>query len=60
MKLTVSCQLCGKVLLIAEKDDNFSADDINNYEQSCFCTTLQSDGVTQDGQSSIVVSKTVE
>lgn len=58
MKLTVSCQLCGLTLVEVQKD-SFSQDDINNYEESCYCNTLQSDGITQDGQTAIIVSKTV-
>jgi len=59
MQLKVSCQICGQVLMTAE-NNNFSQDDINMYEQACWCTTLQSDGVTQDGQSGLVISKTVD
>ena len=59
MKLTISCQTCGKILSTVEKPENFSSDDINMYEQSVSCDTLQADGVTQDGQSAIQVTKTV-
>lgn len=59
MKLIVTCQLCGQILSVIQKDSDFSADDINMYEQACFCDTVQDDGVTIDGQTSIQVTKTV-
>jgi hypothetical protein len=64
MKLTVSCQICGRIIAVAEKD-NFSADDINMYQNQSSCEVdgpfQQYDG---DGNplpldtSNIVVSKT--
>lgn len=36
MKLTVSCQICGRILAISEKDD-FSDSEISMYENSCSC-----------------------
>ncbi len=48
MKLTISCQICGKILSIAEKDA-FTDEDINMYQQSLSCDTLQSVGVDDDG-----------
>lgn len=36
MKLTVSCKDCGRIILLAEKDD-FQDDEIQNYENSCSC-----------------------
>jgi hypothetical protein len=48
MKLNVSCQICGKVLVEVEKDE-FSDEDVLNYEQNCSCE--------DDGQENIVVSK---
>jgi hypothetical protein len=58
MKLTVTCQICGKVLSIVQKDviDN---DDISMYELSSSCDTLQIDGVTLDGQTDVQATKTV-
>jgi hypothetical protein len=59
MKLTVSCQICGEILAIVEKD-SFTDDDINMYEQFCFCNTLGPDGVTPDGQTNIQATKTID
>lgn len=36
MKLTVSCQICGRIMAIAEKDD-FKDEDISIYEESSAC-----------------------
>lgn len=67
MKLTVSCQVCGKILTIVEKD-SFTDDDVNMYEQSVSCDTVQGtttddDGniiTVYDGQSNIQASKLQE
>ena len=59
MKLTVTCQLCGKVLSVVEKDQ-VTEQDIQDYESMMSCSTVQSDGVTVDGQSDIQVTKTVD
>lgn len=62
MKLSVSCQICGKVLCIIEKD-NITDDDVNLYETTCSCDTVQgvdADGnLIYDGQSNIQATKTV-
>jgi hypothetical protein len=36
MKITVSCQKCGRVLAVAEKDV-VTQDDLNMYMASCSC-----------------------
>lgn len=67
MKLTVSCQICGKILAVIEKD-NFTSDDVNMYEQSSSCDTVQGTDVDEDGnaftvydgQSSIQATKLQE
>lgn len=48
MKLTVTCQTCGKILSVVEKD-NFSNEDISMYQQSVSCDTLQGVGEDDDG-----------
>lgn len=66
MKLTVTCQTCGKILSIAEKD-NFSDEDIGMYEQNVSCDTLQGTTVDDegntvnvyDGSANIQASKTI-
>jgi hypothetical protein len=58
MKLTVTCQLCGKTLAVVEKD-HITDDDIAMYEVSASCDTVQADGITLDGQEDIQATKTV-
>lgn len=58
MKLTVTCQLCGKILSVIQKDQ-ITNEDIDMYKSSSFCDTLQDDGVTKDGQTNVQVAKTV-
>jgi hypothetical protein len=60
MKLSITCQNCGKLLASIEKDEDFNSSDIDMYKQSVSCSTLQSDGTTLDGQDSIQVTKTVK
>lgn len=38
MKITVSCQKCGKILALAEKD-LVTQDDLNMYMSTCVCDT---------------------
>lgn len=49
MKLTVTCQECGGILLVVEKDV-ITDEDIQMYEDSCSCE--------KDGQDSIQGTKT--
>ena len=58
MKLTITCQICGKILTKVEKDQ-ISDDDIQMYESACSCDTVQDDGITIDGQTNIQATKTV-
>lgn len=58
MKLTVTCQTCGKILSEIEKD-SITDEDLAMYENNASCDTVQSDGVTLDGQQNIQVMKTV-
>lgn len=66
MKLTVSCQICGKVLSTVSKDQ-ISDDDVVMYEAGSSCDTVSSvstddDGnqiIIYDGQTSIQATKTV-
>lgn len=48
MKLTISCQTCGKVLAAIQKDQ-VTQDDINMYEAGAFCSTVAGAGVDGDG-----------
>lgn len=57
MKLTVSCQVCGTVLTVVENLNGFTEDDIQMYEQGCYCTVM-SDGIDEDGQDNIIAIKT--
>lgn len=65
MKLTITCQICGKILTEIEKDQ-ISDDDVNMYGQASFCDTVQGEGLDDDGnpitlydgQSNIQVTKT--
>lgn len=66
MKLTISCQTCGKILMIAEKD-NFSDEDISMYKQSSSCDTLVIENAIDedgnviniyDGTANVIATKT--
>lgn len=48
MKLTISCQTCGKILSIIEKD-SFTDDDVSMYQQSSYCDTVSGEGSDDDG-----------
>jgi hypothetical protein len=48
MNLTVTCQTCGKILSVVQKDQ-ISQDDITSYEQNSFCNTVQGTGTDDDG-----------
>lgn len=66
MKLTITCQICGKILTIIEKDQ-VSDEDVNLYSQSSSCDTIQGAGVDgygnpitlYDGQANIQATKTL-
>lgn len=70
MKLTVSCQKCGKILSVVEKDQ-ISNDDIAMYQSNAFCDTVQgivdvedeegniTPTTVYDAQDSILATKTV-
>lgn len=66
MKLTITCQVCGKVLCIIEKDQISDAD-IAMYQAGSYCDTVvdtitDEDGNTVtlfDAQTSIQATKTV-
>jgi hypothetical protein len=53
MKLTVSCQTCGKVLAVIDKDQ-VTSDDVNMYEQSSSCDTIASESFDENGNPIIV------
>jgi hypothetical protein len=66
MKLTVSCQTCGRTIAIAEKD-NFTDDDINMYQIGSSCQVdgpiIQFDAngnIIPSGATNIVATKTLE
>lgn len=50
MKLTTSCQVCGTILSVVEKD-MVTQDDINNYQQNSSCSVTTNG--TVDGQTNI-------
>lgn len=59
MRLNISCQICGKILATIEKPEAFTQDDIDMYETSVSCDTVQEDGITLDGQTDIQATKMV-
>lgn len=48
MKLTITCQTCGKTLSVVEKDQ-ISDSDIAMYEAASNCDTVQSTYTDDDG-----------
>lgn len=66
MKLTITCQTCGKVLSVVEKDQ-INDSDIAMYEASSNCDTVAGTDVdgdgnpitVYDGNSNIQATKTV-
>jgi hypothetical protein len=48
MNLTVTCQTCGKVLTVVQKDQ-VSQQDISDYQANSFCDTVQGTGTDGDG-----------
>lgn len=48
MKLTVTCQTCGKILSLVQKDQ-ISQQDISDYEANSFCNTVQGQSVDDEG-----------
>lgn len=66
MKLTITCQICGKILSAIDKPQ-ISDDDIAMYKASSFCDTVQGSTVDEDGndvtvydgQTNIQTTKTV-
>jgi hypothetical protein len=52
IKLTVSCQICGKILAEIEKDEMISQDDIDMYQQNTVCP--------DDGNDNVIAVKTLE
>lgn len=53
MKLTITCQTCNKILTVVEKD-NFSQSDIDMYEASLSCDTVQKSSFDDDGNPVVV------
>lgn len=50
MNLSISCQACGKILAVVEKDQ-VTQDDIIMYEAGAFCQTIAGETVDSDGNS---------
>ncbi len=50
MKLTVFCQICNSVLVTVNKD-LITNEDIDEYENSCFCNTVQGTSIDANGNS---------
>lgn len=48
MKLTVTCQSCGKLLSVVEKDQ-ISQEDIEQYRTSSYCDTVKGTAEVDDG-----------
>lgn len=67
MKLTITCQACGKVLATVQKNQ-VTQDDINMYEASSSCDTVAGESVDDtgnpitlyDGQANIQATMTQE
>jgi len=50
MKLTVTCQTCGKILSVIEKDQ-ITLEDLDMYAQSSSCDTVAGTTTDDDGNS---------
>ncbi len=53
MKLTVTCQTCGKILSVVSKDQ-VSQQDIIDYQTNSYCNTVAGESVDADGNPIIV------
>jgi hypothetical protein len=53
MKLTITCQTCGKILSVIEKDQ-ITQDDIMRYEAGSFCDTVSGTENILDDQNNVI------